>query len=418
MNKLVSPVSVQLELTGLCNYRCRHCYNFWRCDDDVVVEPDFSKEIVDVLVSNDVFHVVLTGGEPLLRYDTLVKSVESLVSNNVSVSLNSNLSLMTSTRAEELYSLGLRSVLTSLYSCDEKKNNYQMCHDESFGLTLDGIATSSSAGLHVGVNMVVNKDNLSDVYDTGRFVLGLGASRFHATRSVPSGERDLVSCLSREESSVLFESLSRLESEGFSVGSLNPVPSCFGDYGVFSRGRGCSAGLTSMAVGVDGGVRACQHDSVVYGNLLTSNLRSIWNDIPVFRDDFLPSVCRSCSLVSGCGGGCRHYGRVATGVECGVDPLFSGRQDVVVAKKDFSVRPELNVRFANGLRVRDEVSGGVLFRDVAHYAVLNDFAYSLLPLIATKSFNATSLSKDFLAPVNGFQKMIGFLLKKKLLEEV
>ena len=67
MNRLSSPLDVQIELTEACNQNCHHCYNYWRQDK----RPPTGELAVDqFLIITDQIHsaqvgsVTLTGGEP------------------------------------------------------------------------------------------------------------------------------------------------------------------------------------------------------------------------------------------------------------------------------------------------------------------------------------------------------------------
>ena len=67
-----SPINVQLELTDVCNHACVHCYNNWRSyypelmkkpnSEDIKILFKIGQRVIDA----DVFHIVLSGGEPLI----------------------------------------------------------------------------------------------------------------------------------------------------------------------------------------------------------------------------------------------------------------------------------------------------------------------------------------------------------------
>ena len=79
--ELSSPVAVQVELTPRCNNLCNYCYNSWRGDNEFERELslDGHMKIAKELAKNNVFEVVLTGGEPLLRRDVVYPLAEYLV---------------------------------------------------------------------------------------------------------------------------------------------------------------------------------------------------------------------------------------------------------------------------------------------------------------------------------------------------
>ncbi len=65
--KLESPLVVQLELTEGCNHRCCYCYNSFSHTGKInSLNIDQLKIILDQLIENDVFSLVLTGGSLFL----------------------------------------------------------------------------------------------------------------------------------------------------------------------------------------------------------------------------------------------------------------------------------------------------------------------------------------------------------------
>ena len=72
-----APTTVNLELTELCNVKCRHCYNPWR--DETMGEISLNEIKLNLLIKKlaeaKVFHVILTGGEPMSNFDILVNKL-------------------------------------------------------------------------------------------------------------------------------------------------------------------------------------------------------------------------------------------------------------------------------------------------------------------------------------------------------
>ena len=85
-----APTTVNLELTELCNVKCRHCYNPWR--DETMGEISLSEIKLNLLIKKlsdiKVFSCDFTGGEPMSNFDVLVKAIAKLTENNISVSCN------------------------------------------------------------------------------------------------------------------------------------------------------------------------------------------------------------------------------------------------------------------------------------------------------------------------------------------
>ena len=81
MKRLFSaPTTVNFELTELCNVKCKHCYNPWRDEFMGVnaIDEDKLDKIIMKFVDAKVFHVILTGGEPMSNFNVLIKAIKRL----------------------------------------------------------------------------------------------------------------------------------------------------------------------------------------------------------------------------------------------------------------------------------------------------------------------------------------------------
>ncbi len=313
---LDAPLSVHIEMNTSCTQRCRHCYNFWR-NDAPNLKESLSKSLIvriaEQLVKHRVFHAIITGGEPLLNAASLILLIDELNKKKITFSLNSNLALLTLELAEKLKSVGLNSVLTSLLSYDETTHDYLSSTKGSFRRIMRGIDIARMANIKVAVNMVVMKNNLMQVEETGRFVHKLGAFSFSATRVMtPRSQQHQFSkelLLTSDDIQLIVKQVLALKDTKMRLDSLIPYPTCFFDDEIARKmfiGRACSAGKTSLAIASDGSIRACTHHEKVYGSLISDDLSPIWLQMQEWRDgSLLPEFCRSCRLLPKCGGGCR-----------------------------------------------------------------------------------------------------------------
>ena len=147
MKRLFSaPTTLNLELTELCNARCRHCYNFWRDDSmgSVSLDEDKLARVFDRIVEAGVFHVILSGGEPFAKFKILEYAVRELTARGLSLSVNSNLMLATDDRIRRLLALGLDHILTSLPSADAATTDYVMAQVGAFERVNKGIRCATN----------------------------------------------------------------------------------------------------------------------------------------------------------------------------------------------------------------------------------------------------------------------------------
>ncbi|VOH54251.1 putative coenzyme PQQ synthesis protein [Streptococcus pneumoniae] len=81
--KYDNPIGAQIELTGRCNLKCHHCYNssgdFGRFD----IKDDAWLSFFEKLNESYSFPTVnITGGEPMLRKDLLLKVLNIFSNKN------------------------------------------------------------------------------------------------------------------------------------------------------------------------------------------------------------------------------------------------------------------------------------------------------------------------------------------------
>src|SRR3989338_1263913 len=99
-----APLYAQVELTYSCNLACPHCLNDARygCSGDTKtqvvpqekLEVLLFKQVVERLREWGVFHITLTGGEPLTVRDRLFEALRATQRFGIETDMNSNLCLM------------------------------------------------------------------------------------------------------------------------------------------------------------------------------------------------------------------------------------------------------------------------------------------------------------------------------------
>ena len=242
--------------------------------------------------------------------------------------------------------------------------------------------------------MVVTSENYESVYDTGIFIQSLGINSFNASRFIPASASHLNMAPSRVHIKSMLEQLLLLEKGGFIVGTLNPIPSCFGGgrYLSVSKGRSCSAGSSSAAISPSGDFRLCQHFYDSVGNVADSSIEDLWKISASWRDSYPIKKCLDCGELDSCGGGCRQSQFIITGDLGSTDSLFSGSIGKgVKANFGHNINKNDEIYFVNGLRRRRETEGGIYFRSLQNFVYVNDAFYDLIPLLYNKPFTIKEL---------------------------
>lgn len=390
---LSAPISAQIEITERCNLACGHCYNPWRWE--ALSQPStLNKEqlfhVLEELDQNTVFRLTLTGGEPLLYKETVIEAARWAYDHDIRCSINSNLTTVSEQDVFYLKEAGVYAILGSLMSFDEKTHDRITGRRGSFQKTIRGIQNILDADIPLMVHMVITQANENQVYETGRFVAGLGVEAFAATKVSPAlGAPDFSEIgISRESVRNSLESLVRLQEEfDLQTDILECYPLCLISDGQrferFAR-RNCSAGVSTIVVGANGEVRPCIHSDEVNGNIFQEGLKESWERMERWRDgSLIPDDCQECQYLQACTGGCRveaqYFGDLA-----GKDPYASSPNDVLISSRR---RPmpiseegfsETRLQFNPHLRMRVENFGGIIGSRNGGCVLVNQDSYQLL----------------------------------------
>lgn len=383
---LSSPITVQWEVTPSCNHVCIHCYNFWRKDPFQKALPkDYRKlyqNVVNEMIKSKVFHVVITGGEPLAVIDKIAGYINQLRKSGITISMNSNLTLLTPARVEILKKIGVRSILVSLPSANPKTCDFIVRKKNSLPRIKRGIKLAVESGFRVSANMVVSRYNYPDIEKTAELAYSLGITNLSVTRAsnpIP-GSWFADQVISREqflEMQYLFDLLK--EKYQFSFESLEAVSLCSYDQAhVFNAVRSCSAGRSAMAINFDGSIKACIRLEKSYGNVVDS-LSSAWLSMEDSRsDEWIPEQCSPCKLRLRCVGGCRADALVATGSIRGLDG-FCDPTNIPIIKPpilETTVAREFTVN--QNIRYRKEIFGGIIFLSTSNWIPVNKELFKML----------------------------------------
>ena len=183
-----TPTTVDLEITDICNEKCVYCFNFDR--DLSMGTLKLDKEKIDHLVRQfvnfEVFHVISSGGEAFANFEMLLYLNKKLKENNISTSVNSNLSIKAQRkeRLKRLFDSGCDHILTSLPSYLPDVTNKLVNSKNAFDRITSGIKDAVEIGFRISANMVVHNSNKNQVYLTAKLASELGCQRIFATRIV------------------------------------------------------------------------------------------------------------------------------------------------------------------------------------------------------------------------------------------
>ena len=400
---LSAPIMVQWEVTPACNHNCIHCYNSWRTKAQTKMgngcESAINEIVTQEILSNGVFALNITGGEPLLVIEQIAPLVEKMSRSCVQVMMNSNLTLLTRAKVQLLKECGVRSILVSVPSGDAKTCDQITRKRNSLKMIVRGISLAQEANIRVLSNMVVSKVNKGQIRETAKMIASLGIKHLAITKaSDPPESKEFTSeILGDEEFRQMQKTLESVGEEfNLKTDSLEANPACAYGEEIPKQGyKFCSAGKTTCTIGFDGTVKPCNRVDIPYGNVATDGLRSCWLKMGNWRTDiWLPEKCAACRLKSVCLGGCkanaiRAFGDISMPDPlCTAVPIPQSQKGAITPPVDqgevFDISPYL--------RQRPEDFGSILFLSLQRWIAVN---HELSTLFRSKG--ATTITKREIA---------------------
>jgi len=338
------PFMVSYSITTKCNLKCKHCYSEsveQAAPDELSTEE--ALHLVDDLSRWGIGLLIIDGGEPLCRED-LLDIVRYASSKGIRTTIGSNGTLIDEAMARKMVDAGVMAVAISVDGVDAVTHDSFRGVDGAFEQTLRGIEACRNSGLPFQLNMVIRKDNLSQLEDMLRLAVDLGANAAEVFDLVAAGRaknecKELV--LSLEERKVAMERLAEAQ-EDYPI--VIRVPGCpiypliIQEKNIKPKhfpaemlrripyyGRGCAAGMPMGYVMVlsNGEENPCMLLQVNLGNIREQSIMSIWKSSPTLtklrQRDLLKGECGVCNYKLTCSG-CRGRAYEETGDMMMTDP--------------------------------------------------------------------------------------------------
>lgn len=156
-------LSLQVELTNLCNERCIHCYIPHKFKTRVMSMDDF-KMILDQASRLGVLTLVINGGEPLC-HPNFLEMLELARTYDFNISILSNLTRLTDEMIETIEHSHVSEIQTSIYSLNPAIHDQITAVEGSLALTLKNTLKLKDRGISVRVACVLMKQNKDSYKD-------------------------------------------------------------------------------------------------------------------------------------------------------------------------------------------------------------------------------------------------------------
>ena len=185
----VKPVVIW-NLTRRCNLRCRHCYT---TSADVSFPGELSHEqamgVLDDLKGFGIPALILSGGEPLSRFDFFELAERAKALNFRHLSLSTNGTLINAGNADRLADLGFDYVGISLDGIGAT-NDWFRGLDGAFEAALEGVRQLLARKVKVGLRFTITEDNAEQLPAMMDLCDREGVDKFYLSHLVYAGRGD------------------------------------------------------------------------------------------------------------------------------------------------------------------------------------------------------------------------------------
>jgi radical SAM enzyme (rSAM/lipoprotein system) len=306
------------ECTSRCNLSCLHCGSDCSKNSSIADMPldDFLSALDTIKLKSDIFTVVLTGGEPLLRKDIELCGRE-IRKHGARWSLVTNGYLFDRQKYISLLNAGLGALTISLDGLEETHNWLRNTKYSFLKVDTAISLAASSSRLNFDVVTCVNGRNIYELSSLYEYLIEKGVKAWRLFTIVPIGraKNNPELLLTDFQLKELFDFISlkrKLNSIDIKFGCEGFV----GPYELKVRDSFffCRAGINIGSVLIDGSISACPNIDRTFsqGNIYMDNFYESWESrFQLFRERSWTKTgkCESCSDYSFCLGNGLHNWR-------------------------------------------------------------------------------------------------------------
>ena len=316
------PAVLVFNVTRNCNLRCVHCYS----NSGGTTYPDLPLEVwlkaVKQAAEMGVKHILLSGGEPLMRRDLHLIAKEAH-DYGIRVELSTNGTMITEERMRELKDY-VDYVGVSLDGPKEIHDKVRGV-EGAFERALKGIEIAKKFGLKTGLRMTLTRINYGYVDDVFRVMEERGIDRICFYHLAYAGRADVSLDIPNEERLKVVEKIVEYAKntdfeiltadnpvDGILVYKITKSPEV---YELLKRNGGNKSGERIADVSPEGVIYPDQFTPIPIGTI--DDLKRPWDEphplVAKLRERKKYVKCSSCPFFEVCNGGLRARAYVAKG---------------------------------------------------------------------------------------------------------
>ncbi|MHB8434082.1 MAG: radical SAM protein [Candidatus Tyrphobacter sp.] len=318
-----------------CNLRCEHCYSDSRADRYAgELTHEQGRALLDDLAAFRVPAVLLSGGEPLARADTLELAAYAR-SLGLKLTLSTNGTLIDEARAARIREIGFAYVGISIDGIGETNDRFRGVSG-AFDRAMRGIRNCKAVGQKVGLRLTLTPWTVRDLDAIFDLIAAEDIERACFYHLVPTGRGRVAESLSAEDTRRAVDTIFRRTVQFWRDGRTREILTVDNHADaaylylsllkedsaraasalealLWNGGGANSSGIGIADIDTQGNVHPDQFlQSVTLGNVKERAFSAIWTDetnatLAALRDrtDRLHGRCSVCTFLPICGGNFR-----------------------------------------------------------------------------------------------------------------
>ena len=271
--------NVILGITRRCDYNCEHCYERRNIAPQESVPIARWKEVLAEIQEIGVSNVILSGGEPMLRYDGLLELLQSGRKELSDFHVHTSGYGITADRARELRQAGLTAAAIGLDDVDGPRFERLRGFPGAFHIASEALGYFNQTGIYTYLNLCVTPELVrsGDLWRYFELARGLKVGMIQILEPRPCGGYE-----GRPMDELMTESDRRTLNEFVRKGNTERR---FKNYPLLyyiahiesPELMGCTmGGLSHFTIDSAGDVRPCVFVPVSFGNIMKEDLRPIF----------------------------------------------------------------------------------------------------------------------------------------------
>lgn len=313
-------LSMEIEFSLLCNFKCQYCYVGEAANPVRELGPDEIRRVILEAKGLGARKIIVLGGEPMI-YPAILEMLEFIRGEGMSVEVFTNGTNITAEVARRLYDLGVQVVL-KMNSFKESVQDQLAGSKGAYGIIQKAFANLSAAGFPseghpLAVSSIICNQNLPEITTMWQWLRDRKITPYFEIMT-PQGNAQDNNHLDVElpRLQTLFAELAELDHARYGL-KWEPQPPLVGDR--------CLRHQFSCLVNAKGDVMPCVGVTIPVGNIRERPLAEILRDSEVIGDlrhytRTIHGPCASCGKAESCYG-CRGAAYQMTGDYLASDPL-------------------------------------------------------------------------------------------------